>query len=641
MATFGYAGKILRVDLSSGSTTVTSTTDYAPRFLGGRGIAAKIYWDEVSPRISAFDPENRLVFATGPLAGVPAIGGSRWQVCGKSPAINPEQFSYCNLGGRWGSALKFAGYDALAVQGSAEKPVYLFVSEEAVELRDASALWGKSTLQTREILKAELGRSVSVVAIGPAGENRAVMANMLADNDASGSAGFGAVMGSKKLKAVAVKSGQRGTKIAHPEKLREAANRYRDLRRDFTSLMMWGREWVVKGKKDICYGCTGHCVRRIYEGEDGRKGKFACQEELFYQPWSWRYYGAQNDVPFYAAHLCNENGLDTWAIESLVTWMTRCYRAGILTDQNTGIPISKAGSLEFIETLVQKVSRREGFGDILAQGVAKAADLVAAQIRQPLTGHLSWVELGEAYEPRIYITTALLYAMEPRTPIQQCHEIMFPMGRWVNWVREIKGAYLSTNVLRGLARRFWGSEMAADFSTYEGKALAAKAIQDREYAKESLILCDWMWPITDSEYSEDHVGDPTLESRIYSAVVGNDVDEGGLYRMGEKVLNLQRAILAREGHRGRDFDIVPESWYATPLKSNASNTDCLVPGRDGSIISRKGAVVEKERFERMKDEYYQLRGWDVATGLQTRAKLEELGLKDISQRLEQEGLLAK
>ena len=180
----------MRVDLSSANTIVTSTMEYADRFLGGRGIAAKIYWDEVSPEKGALDGDNRLVFATGPLAGLPTIGGSRWEVCGKSPTSRPGRFSYCNLGGRWGAELKLGGYDALVVQGNSEKPVYLFIHDEAAELRDASALWGKGAIETREILKGELGKLARVVAIGPAGENLVAMSTLLADNDASGSGGW-------------------------------------------------------------------------------------------------------------------------------------------------------------------------------------------------------------------------------------------------------------------------------------------------------------------------------------------------------------------------------------------------------------------------------------------------------------------
>jgi aldehyde:ferredoxin oxidoreductase len=651
MATFGYAGKILRIDLSSRSTTEISTLDYAS-FLGGRGIAAKIYWDEVSPEINAFDTDNRLIFATGPLAGLPVLGSSRWTVCGKSPAPSPEQFCYGNLGGRWGAELKFAGYDALVIQGKSEKPVYLFLHDDIAELKDASALWGKGSIETRGILKSELGNSARVVAIGPAGENMATMANLLADNDASGSGGLGAVMGSKNLKAIVVKGAQKGVRVAQPERLQELTTYFRELRR--IPLFVSPNRCTInddpllnpraipgpKMKKDPCYGCLGRCPRRLYETQDGKSGKFVCDSAMFYQPWAEEYYGEWNDIPFYATKLCDNYGLDTVAINLMISWLHGCYKAGILTEGNAGIPLSKVGSLEFIETLVRKISLRDGFGDILAQGIDKAADMLGPSAKEQvrLAGYFSKPGYNILYGPRLYIITGLLYAMEPRTPIQQLHQVSNLLHKWLGWVQGIEGIDASTDAIRAIAKRFWGSEIAADFSTYEGKALAAKMIQDREYAKECLILCDWLFPIMDLESSQNHVGDPTLESKILSAVIGKEVDEEGLYRIGERVFNLQRAILVREGHQGRNFDNVPHHCYTTPLEWNYFTHECLLPGKGGEVISRKGAVVERGQFERMKDEYYQLRQWDVSTGLQTKAKLKELGLKDVSEDLAKRGL---
>jgi len=643
MADFGYAGKILKVDLSSGSNTVVSTRKYTDRFIGGRGLAAKIYWDEVSPTINAFHTENRLIFTTGPLAGLPTLGGSRWQVCGKSPATTPEQFCYSNLGGRWGAELKFAGYDAIVVQGRADNPVYLFLHDDVVELKDASALWGKGSIETREILKSEFGSSSRVVAIGPAGENLVTMAILLADNDASGAGGLGAVMGSKNLKAIVVKGSKQGVMVAHPERFRGLISYYRKIERGFPYIYFATDQTAVKGhpaKKEPCYGCLGNCHRMVYKAEDGKKGKFMCHSGLFYQPYAEQYYGGWSEVPFHTAKLCDDYGLDTMAVNMMVFWLWRCYRAGILSDEKTGIPISKLGSIEFIETLVKKVSLREGYGDILAHGTVKAADVLGSGAREQIGTYLAKAGHMEMYGPRLYITTALLYAMEPRPPIQQLHEVSFALGRWLNWVKEIEGAYLSSDVIRNIAKRFWGGEIAADFSTYEGKALATKKIQDRQYVKECLILCDWAWPIIETEHSEDHVGDPSLESRIFSAVTGKELDEEELNQAGERVFNLQRAILIREGHRGREDDSLPDSWHTTPLKWDFTNPGLLVPGKDGEIISRKGAVVDRVEFERMKTEYYQLRQWDVTTGLQTRIKLDDLDLKEIAVDLEQRGLLA-
>ena len=189
MSNFGYAGEILKVDLVDGSTTKLPTADYADRFLGGKGFAAKIYWDIVPPQAKAFDPENCLICTSGPAAGFPRFASSRWLACGRTAAGEREAFSYGNLGGSWGNRLKFAGYDGMVVQGKADKPVYIFVHDDKVEIRDATHLWGKTSFETIDSLKAELGNKVSVLTIGQAAENLVVFATLFADEGASGSGG--------------------------------------------------------------------------------------------------------------------------------------------------------------------------------------------------------------------------------------------------------------------------------------------------------------------------------------------------------------------------------------------------------------------------------------------------------------------
>ena len=632
----GYAGNILRVNLSDGSIQKVLTEDYADPFLGGRGIAAKIYWDEVSPRIDAFDPENRLILITGPVAGVPGFA-ARWQVCGKSPIH--DRFSYCNLGGFWGAELKFASYDGLVVYGKADKPSYLWIDDQRVEIRDAAHLVGKGALYCREKLKEELGKSVRVVAVGPAGDNMVSFANLVADNDATGSSGLGAVMGSKNLKAIAVRGGRRGVEVADPQKVRKLRERFRLEMKDRPTLILPSIVNPQRAKKDVCYGCGIGCMRLTYDGQSGVKGKFMCQSSIFYQVRAQRYYGELNEVPFEATKLCDDYGVDTHAIETMIMWLSRCYQAKLLTDEQIGIPLSRLGSKEFIETLLRKVSHREGFGDLLARGTHKAAEALGSKARELLSDYITRTGYNCIYGARLYITTGLFYAMEPRLPIQQLHEISMLVMMW-QMAAAGMGHYMTSEVMRAIAKRFWGSEIAADFSTYEGKALAAARIQDRQYAKECLILCDFLWPVIHSALSEDHVGDPTLESQVCAAVTGRDIDEQGLYKIGERVFNLQRAILAREGHKGREHDCLEEFNFTIPLKGDFGNPNCIVPGKDGEVFSRKGMVVEREKFESMKDEYYQIRGWDVATGFQKRAKLEELSLGAVAEKLENKGLLA-
>ena len=640
----GYAGKILRIDLSSGSITYAYTADYSERFIGGRGIATKIYWDEVSPEVGAFDPENSLIFATGPCAGLTGISGSRWMMFGKTALTIPEYFNYCNLGGNWGAQLKRAGYDLLVVQGRAERSVYILIQDEKVEIRDASDIWGKSTVETREMLKEVLGSSVNVVAIGPAGENLITFASVLADKDASGSSGLGAVMGAKNLKAIAVR-GSGKIEPADPQKYRKLVHHIRGLRKGMSMSVVGGTDPMRKVlstglTKDFCWGCTGDfCFRGKYKASTGKEGKFMCGAATFYVLRALKYYGEDTEVPFFANMLCNEYGIDTHQVDAMMQWLSKCYQAGILTEENTGIPLSKQGSLEFIETLVRKLSLREGFGDVLAQGTIRAAESIGQGAKELLTdyitdsGHFALIK-----SPRLYISTGLLYAMEPRQPTGQLHEFGF-LSLWLFWVYKQAGAFLSNDVARAIARRFLGSEEAVDFTSYDGKALAAKLIQDRECAKDCLILCNYLFPLLFSRNTKDHVGDPTLESKILSVVTGHEIDEAGLNRIGERTFNLQRAVLTREGHIGRENDKISDYEFTKPLKFDLHDPELISIGEGDEIVSRKGAMLDRDKFESMKDEYYSLRGWDVTTGLQTRNTLEQLELGDVADDLAKRKLL--
>ena len=342
---------------------------------------------------------------------------------------------------------------------------------------------------------------------------------------------------------------------------------------------------------------------------------------------------------FDANRLCDDYGLDTNALEVMINWLTRCRQEGILDDDDIGIPLSKVGSPEFIETLVKKIAAREGFGDILARGSLKAAEELGKAARDILDEYTIRAGQDTCYDPRVYITTGLLYATEARQPIACLHEIFNPALNWLLSSYNLPGSYTTGAVIRSMAKRFWGSEEAADFSTYQEKALAAKMIQDRQYSNECLILCNFAWPLMLVEDSEDHIGDPGVESRVLSAVTGTDIDEDGLYRIGERVFNLQRAIHAREGRAGRERDTLPEAIHTRPLQVAYFNPGCLVPGEDGEPLSRMGQVVDREEFEKMKDEYYQLRSWDVASGLQSKAKLEELGMSEVAEDLASRGLV--
>jgi len=386
------------------------------------------------------------------------------------------------------------------------------------------------------------------------------------------------------------------------------------------------------------------CSRQAYPDENGKLFKSLCQATEVYQRPAREYYGDGDgrEVQLLATRLCDSYGLDTVTMQAMIEWIIECHKEGLLRDKDTGLPLSKVGSSEFIETLTRKIALREGFGDILAQGMLKAAESVGGRAKELLNNVIATsANEKKDYDPRLFLTTALLYATEPRRPINQLHEVSMVLFAWLGRQGGGPAAAFSSEDFRKVAKRFWGDEIAADFSTYKGKALAAKKVQDRQYVKESLILCDFKFPMLVNMRSEDHIGDPTLESQIFSAITGKETDEEGLYKIGERILNLQRAVRLRQGWGGRKGDRLLDYLHTEPLKKGDIffNPECLVPGKDGKSISKIGAVVERAEFEKMKDEYYELRGWDVESGLPTKAKLKELGLGDVAADLERRGLL--
>jgi len=636
----GYAGSILVCDLSCRCTTHLHTLDYARHLLGGRGLAAGLYWQLALPESSALSPANPLIMATGPLAGFSGLAGSRWQICAKSPSITPESFSYSNLGGSWGTYLKFAGFDALVVTGMAQNPTYLFIHDGVCEFRDASYLWGMGAAQVRESLKAELGRDVRVLATGPAGENLVSFASILADDDASGSSGFGAVMGAKKLKAVAV-SGTNRPEPDDPVKLHELTRFLRDLKKREPQENVLAPQGM-KVRRQACLGCTAGCLRSMLERANGQRGKYLCTSGFFYEYPAYDYYHKLNEVPFLATRLCDDYGLDANAIDAIIKWLSRCYQRGIISERESGIPLSQLGSLDFIKALARKITMREDFGAVLAKGVLKAAESLGPDAEDLVPDLICRDGTGVAYCPRMYLTNALIFALEPRQSFPMSGEVGRTVIRWLDGIHDRKNLKvsvddrgLSPRMLSGnpvsddemafIARHFWGSEAAADFSDYRGKAMAVKMIQDRHSVKESAIMCHCSWRTTQIELFR-----PEIIAEVLSAVTGDKYEEDSIYRLGERIFNLQRATHVRERKCGRESDTLPEAWYRVPLQESYLNPDLLAPGPEGRPITRKGSVLDRGQIEFMKDEYYRLRGWDIATGLQTASKLKELGLDDVA-----------
>lgn len=651
MKTYGWTGSLLNIELPAGEISTSNSLDYARDFIGGRLLAARIYWDKTSKETGALDPENPLMIMSGPLTGTSATACSRWVISAKSPFCYPDQYGFGNGGGFLGAALKLAGYDGLVISGKAKTPIYLLIENEKIELKDATGLWGLTCDQTLSKLRACHGDNARTLCIGPAAENLVRFAIAVTDQGGTLSNGMAAVMGSKNLKAVVIK-GNNKVAVAYPETVSAINKQARILRRGLNeSVYMTDPmiEGIEKVRSTPCYSCPAGCSRGIFRHTSGKEEvRKGCQSAYFYVPWDQMCHGSATENPFLATSLCNRYGLCTSETANIIQWLHDCFQKGILSEDETGLPLSKIGSLEFIETLVEMITNKRGFGDLLAQGTRRAsiekgkAAEEAGLARVTRSGYLN-----DGYGARIFLITALFYATEPRSPIIQLHEVNYALLKWVLWYTTA-GAMspINTEDLRRIAARAWGGEKAVDFSTYDGKAKAAFIIQNRQHAKESMVACDWYYPILDTDQREDHLGDPTIVPRFFQAVTGTDMNEEDYLCLGERSVNLQRAIMAREGRAGRQEDTLNEFNFVEPVETSEGvfgmfNPDLEMPGCGDEIIVRKGKTLDRKEFDRMKDEYYSLRGWDVGTGLQKRDKLDELGLSFTCSKMEKWGFLSK
>ncbi len=638
---FGWCGKILGVDLTDSNISQYDTMEYAEKYIGGRGIATRIYWEEVKPQVKAFGPDNRIIFMTGPLVGTGAQGAARFSVVSKSPMLMPEGFCYSNLGGFFAPALKKAGFDGIVISGKAQKPCYLLVNDNDVSIQEASSLWGKNVYEVRDILKEKYGKNARFITTGISGEKLCRNATLITDHEGSATGGFGSVFGSKNMKAIVV-IGTGKIPVARPEELTSLNKETIKISSRGTLRMPLPKKEVAYVKKAPCYQCSLDCLRGLFKTASGKEAVRKCQSLTFYMPHVAKRPDVTMETAIDATGLCNDNSICTMEMENLINWLKACYKNGVLTEEQTGINLSLVGSYEFIETILNMIARRDGFGDILAEGILRAAEKLGegavACLPDDVLG-ASGIGIGTGYAPRQYVVNTLLFAFEPRQPLAMLHEVSFLIAHWLLHMIKAELSPTTARVFRDAAVKFWRHEKAWDMTTYEGKAIAAVNIQNRTYLKDSLVLCDYVWPIMDSFNTLDNVGDPTLESKIFSAVTGIDKDEDGLNSYGERIFNLQRAIHLREGWKSKRDDTPSEFNFTSPAVRDIVNPKILVPGPDENPISLKGNVLDREKFIQMRDEFYDLRGWDRETGLQKRETLERLELSDVAEELDKGGFL--
>ncbi len=596
----GMTGTILRVDLTSATITKEKTPlEALPRYLGGRGLGAYIFTREVDPSADPLGPENRLVFLNGPLAGSLIPGNNKVNLTFKSPLTNSYSFSLC--GGHWGPEVKFAGYDGIVVQGTAEKPVYLWIDDGEVELRDASSLWGKTIPEAEDIIKNELGgdEGIQAAVIGPAGENLNKMACITAGLYREfGRGGCGAVMGSKKLKAIAVR-GTGDLAFSDVDGMMELSEKLcgylkespkaKDRRlygtaemvKGINDLGMWCTRNFQEGyfegavklegpqmRKDVvvgdasCFGCPVACGKRSYIGTD-EYGNILIEGPEYE---TIGLIGANCGISDWGAimqatKICDENGFDTMNAGGCVALAMECFERGIITASDTGGIDLRFGNGEALVAVLELMAKREGIGNILAEGIKHAAETFGA----PELGMHSKGQGFAVYDPRGCKGMALTYATSP------------------------KGAHhmIATTMGPEIAQ---GTRLSED-----GKGKLQRDQQFSMCVVDSISLCSTMRAGVSLKD----------QAAAYTVVTGIEMTEEKLNRAAERIINLERMYNVRIGFSRKD-DTLPKRILEEAMESGES----------------AGQTVD---LDSMLDEYYRAMGWDN-NGIPTEAKLEELGI---------------
>ena len=646
---YGWTGKILRVDLDAGVTSTMSTMEYVPEFVGGAGIAARIAWQELAPGVGAFDAENLLFIMAGPLTGTLASGAGRVEVLGIAPQQHPPVFSRSGMGGHWGAELKYAGYDGVIIVGAAAQPVYLWIDDERAELRDAGELWGRGTYGTTTALRALHGPRTRVISCGQAGERLSRIAVIQTETgNAAGQGGFGGVMGSKNLKAIAVR-GTMGVQIARPRAFFDLcmhASTEGQRPRRSRSRRASGRRGGGRGHRGAtvrmrkCGFCLTPCAHPIVQNVQGTDG--VSVPSVARQ--CWGYVGTSPDVDAVARALTSDYGLNGWEITyGMIPWLQMCKQHGLI-DRIDGVDIpvpdmplkyqteTAPYSSEFIHTLVRMIAYREGeLGDALAEGTCYAADRLFGGQGIPLLDRIyprhcgqtehwggHWGPGGTVYWPW-WLPPILQWCVDTRDPANDSTHQWTEHAQWYLPVSGPRRGLIPLEKARAVCARVYGNpDVCNPGITYdppETKALPAIWHSHRGMVVDSLVLCDYENTRVFSASIEDGGADTAQMSKLLSACTGYDVSEQELDLAGERIWNQLRAIDVRNHGRNREIDESTIDGFMYPAKDD-------------------GVMLDRERFLPLLSKYYELSGWDTATGWPTRAKLEELGMGDVADGLE-------
>ncbi len=625
---YGYIGKILRVDLSNNGVFIEPLDkSLVKRFIGCVGYAAKLLWDELKPGIDPLGLDNKLIIATGPHTGTLDPGSGSWEAVFKSPQTYGWGEARC--GGFLGPELKFAGFDILIVEGRAEKPVYLWIQDGEVEVKSAEHLWGKNAIETEEAIREELGDPrIKIASIGPAGEKLVRFACIMTDMDrAAGRGGCGAVMGSKNLKAIAVRGhgrievpnpGEYLSYVKEIEKTVGEAEWRPDYMNGTISFIVgvddagdlptkhgisnhWGKGSSLyeqfKRNNFIhargCYGCYVACGRY----SEVRSGRWATPphggpEYETLAAFSSFLLNEDLEAVMHANYLCNILGLDTISCGNVIGFAMECYERGWLTKESCdGLDLAW-GNADSIIALVKKIAAREGIGNVLAEGVKIAAEKIGKDAPK-IALHVKGLEMP-MHDPRAGKSLAVQYGTANRG---MCH--IHP-AETVDV--EAYGADF------GLVPYGLPKPDTIDKYKEKGKADWIKLLQDASMSQDILGVCRFF----------SYLGmTPDRYAKLYELTTGFEMTDKELIRAGERVSNLQRCFNVREGMRRKD-DLIPERIKQIPAFGKFSDV-------------KETAISD---YEAMLDEYYEARGWN-SNGIPTREKLIELALEEIAEQIDE------
>lgn len=615
----GYTGKILRVNLTE-QTTVEETLplETAKNFIGGTGFGIKYLFDEVPANDDALGPNNKLIFAPGPFSGTKVPCASRMAVTAKSPLTGAVGMSLS--GGHFPVELKFAGYDILIIEGESKDPVYLWINKGEVKIRSAKKMWGMKTTDTQQIIKNDLkDQNIRIACIGPAGENKIKIASIINEWRAFGRKGLGAVMGSKNLKAIAVR-GTDEIPVADKEKLKAARKEFTAAMKEshvlYPAFAKMGTPMVVDHTchmgifptknysatgeydpiekigtevqmtrnvgKEHCWGCPVGCsqIKLAKSGEYAGTMSEGPEFETMYSFGGVT--GVENiDAIIAADRLADEMGFDTMSSGVSIAFAMELFEKGILTKEDTrGIDL-KFGNDEAMMTILKKLSYRDGIGDLLADGSKVAAEKIGKGAEK-YAMHVKGLELP-AYDVRGAKAHGLNYATS-FTGADHCRGYSF---------QEIFGIPVPKEV---------------DRFSIDGKGELTKWNQDiRTATTDAPTMCGFILDMAVVGIAAQNT------SALMEAVTGLSYSPEDILEVGERINNLARAFNVREGFT-RDDDTLPDRLM-----------DEVIPGG-----ASKGHSISRDELKQMLDEYYAARGWNVDTGSPTRETLAKLNLEYVA-----------